>query len=69
MCGCCMRRHHRSVPKALLLGGCHLLITLTAACGGGATALHLLLNYEARLSHARRRFVRAQSQLALCCEH
>ena len=69
MCGCCMCRRHRSVPQALLLGGCHLLVALTATGGGDATALHLLLNHEARLCHAGRRFVRAQRQLALRRKH
>ena len=66
------RRRHRSMPQALLLSGCHLLIALTAAGGGDATALHLLLDHEARLRHAGARAgtsVRAQRQLALRRQH
>ena len=69
MGGCCMRRRHRSMPQALLLSGCHLLIALTATGGGDATALHLLLDQEARLRHAGRHLVRAQRQLALRRKH
>ena len=69
MRSCCMCRRHRGMPQALLLGGCHLFIALTAAGGGNATALHVLLNHEPRLCHAGRRIVRAQRQLALRRKH